>query len=110
MLTGNKAHRVFIHLADDEWGNQAMERIARQYAEANPDKANLLMTVYEHGGWVLEWFADLAAGIFMIVGTANDGAIFSPEQEAVRTFLRRSDLSWEYLPEVWRQKAVAAAA
>ena len=40
---------VRVHLADNEWGNRVMERVARETFESFP-QADVVI-VYEHAGW-----------------------------------------------------------
>ena len=101
-----KIHRINVHLADDEFGNALMEQIARALIDANPDK-NLLVTVYEHAGWFLQYVKhprDLTR--LLIVGTANDMAVLSLEAEQYIHRLRQAeaeqDLDLVILPEIRR--------
>lgn len=56
-----------IHLADDEWGNETMLRVALEYFGEHPDVA--FVEVYEHAGWYLGFRRDGT-----IWSTANDMA------------------------------------
>lgn len=60
-----------IHLADNEWNNDTMERIAREWFEQYPDCQ--FVEVREHGGWHLCWRRDMS-----LWGTANDRASLKP--------------------------------
>ncbi len=77
-------YRLLIYLADDEWGNQLMIRLADEaladprYAACQP----LVVAVYEHGGWWLE-FA-LLEGSTTVVASANDLAMFYGAAQAFR--------------------------
>jgi hypothetical protein len=62
-----------IHLNDDEWGNKTMERVSKEYFDAEPS-CNFV-EVYEHGGWFLCWRRDGS-----IWGTANDMAVLKKSQ------------------------------
>lgn len=63
------------HLADDEWGNDTMDKVAREvFSEHTSIDA---VRVYEHGGWQLTYNR---AGV--IVGTANDLARMSDAAKA----------------------------
>lgn len=73
------------HCADDESGNETMERIARERFEI--DQSIDVVNVIEHAGWSLSWTRDM-----LIVGTANDMAVFSAEQRAARELLRDAKL------------------
>ena len=57
---------VIIHLADDEYGNEAMKDAARHALALFPDVD--CVEVYEHSGW---WLIYDRTG--RIVATANDG-------------------------------------
>lgn len=95
-----RIHRVTIRMGEGEYGNALMEQAAREYAQANPNLENLVITVYEHGGWFLQWFVD--GDNLVVVGTANDMARFQPEQEKVRAYLDNPDAQWVCLPDVRR--------
>ena len=58
---------AIIHLADNEWGNDTMQKVAEEYFTANPSAE--FVQVLEHGGWHLGYRRDLT-----IWTTANDGA------------------------------------
>lgn len=60
-----------IFLADDEYGNDVMEQVAREHFAANPDCQ--FIVVYEHAGWFLGYRRDMS-----ICATANDGAALPP--------------------------------
>lgn len=73
------ANRLFVHLADNEWGNDKMWEIAKSYFNS-PEYAgikDLVITIYEHAGWVLSYLRDGT-----IVGTANDLANLSKAAKA----------------------------
>jgi len=77
-------HKLLIHLADDEWGNELMARLAAE-ALANPSYAAfqpLVVSVYEHAGWWLEF--TLLEGCTAVVASANDGAEFHGAAQAFR--------------------------
>ena len=90
-------HRLYVHLADNEWGSAIMEEIAQHEAKKYQDKENLLITVYEHGGWSLSWL--FPQGI--IVGSANDMAVFNPEASAWRE--KAKEATVEYLGSIRRE-------
>jgi hypothetical protein len=96
-----RATRIFVHLGPKEWGNDTMRRVAEELAHEYRDKPNLLISVYEHAGWFLEWFVD-APGRLVTVGTANDMARFNDHAESIRDFLGSKDVQWEYLPTIRR--------
>lgn len=69
-------YKLYIHLADDEWGNAFMHQVAAE-ALADPKYQAfqpLVVSVYEHAGWALE-FA-LLDGRPTVVSSANDLAVF----------------------------------
>ena len=61
---------TIIMLAGDEWGNQTMEEVAREYFLAHPDCQ--FVSVHEHAGWYLGFRRDGS-----IWSTANDMARLS---------------------------------
>ena len=61
---------VIIHLADDEWGNEKMLEVAREFFQDNPDEE--FVYVYEHAGWHLGYRRDGS-----VWTTANDLAILN---------------------------------
>ena len=68
------AHQ-WIHLADNEWGCDLMEEIARKtFAEWESDKERLALMVYEHAGWNLTF--GWIDGRMVCVDSANDSAVF----------------------------------
>jgi len=71
-------HCARINLADDEWGNELMGQVAREYANQHRDYWPLAVEVYEHAGWFLSYLFG-APGIEdgAICGTANDAASLS---------------------------------
>ncbi len=73
-------HRASICLADNEWGNETMGRVAREYADQHREARPLIVCVYEHAGWFLSYLFG-APGIEdgAICGTANDAASLSPK-------------------------------
>jgi len=99
-----KVTTLLIHMADDEWGNELMYKLAEDAIRAHPECECLVVKVYEHAGWFLQ-FAMLN-GELKVVGTANDGAVFSDEVRAFHRLCR--DLTFEELPYIRRQNAVDA--
>jgi hypothetical protein len=65
-------HYVTIHLGDNEWTNELMEEVAKEYFDAHPELDPLEIEVSEHAGWRLSYLRDMT-----IVGTANDMAQLS---------------------------------
>jgi hypothetical protein len=84
-----------IFLADDEWGNETMQRIAEETFLAWSDPSELVLTVYEHAGWSMT-FRCYPNGRVDVVSSANDMAVCSPEQ---RNF-------WEEYNHAYREKRV----
>lgn len=71
-------HRVFIHLASNEWGNDLMGLVADDYAAEHPDVRPLVVSVHEHAGWHLSYlYGAPGIGDGTICGTANDAAVLS---------------------------------
>jgi hypothetical protein len=58
-----------VHLADDEWDSETMQRVAKEWFERHPD-CNFVQ-VYEHAGWFLTFSRNGRC-----VGSANGGAVF----------------------------------
>lgn len=56
-----------IHLSNSEWGNEFMEKVAREWFEDN--QTVQFVEVHEHGGWWLGYRRDMS-----IWSTANDAA------------------------------------
>jgi hypothetical protein len=73
-------YRTFLHLSDDQWGNEVMAQVADAFANAHADKRPLIVEVYEHAGWFLNFLYG-APGLTdgTICGTANDLAVL-PKQ------------------------------
>lgn len=72
-----RARKWVIYLADNEWNNDTMERLAKEQFAADPTLD--VVTVNEHGGWFLSWNRDMVC-----VGTANDMARLGAEAQAFR--------------------------
>ena len=65
--------RIWIeHLADNEWGNELMRKVAMERFEKDPSLD--IVEVNEHAGWSLSY-----TKTGMIVGSANDMAEYPPE-------------------------------
>lgn len=81
-------YKLYIHLADDEWGNALMHRVAEEalsdprYEERQP----LVVCVHEHAGWTLE-FA-LLDGRVTVVSSANDLAVYHGDAARFREEFR----------------------
>ena len=92
---------AWVHLGENEWGNETMERVANEMADSRfADVRPLLLTVYEHGGWFLQFFYDDRHRA-LCVGTANDCARFQSEAVAVIESIRR--LPPKYLGSIRRK-------
>lgn len=61
---------VMIFLASNEWNNETMQRVAKEYFATNPSVN--FVEVHEHGGWFLGYRRDMT-----IWSTANDSARLS---------------------------------
>jgi hypothetical protein len=85
---------VRVHLADNEWGNRTMARIAKETFENFPE-ADMVM-VYEHAGWCLGFLSDGT-----VVSSANDAAVFHGKAKEFLLQLR----STETIAEIRRQVA-----
>lgn len=93
------AYFLRIHLADNEYGSTLMRTIAEEILSSHPHKERLVVNVYEHGGWWLEYA--LVGGEVKIVGSANDRAQWS---EPVRAWWEWwNKCKAEYLPTIRRQ-------
>ncbi len=78
----------FIFLADNEWGSELMEKVAKERLTQMKDEYPgdiCIVTVYEHAGWFLSYaFIDGYSDNMRVVGTANDGARFDGPVDAFR--------------------------
>jgi hypothetical protein len=65
-------YRAYVYLANDEWGNDTMRRIADEYSRHHAERP-LVVEIHEHAGWFLAYLYG-AAGIDdgTVCGTAND--------------------------------------
>ena len=88
-----------IHLAEYEWGNRQMEAAAREVLDTSPHVE--ICYVAEHAGWAL-WFARSAEeqNRLIVVGSANDRAIYSGEAAQIREQLATRERL--YLPTITR--------
>ncbi len=79
-----------VQLADGEYGNYLMEKVAREILDSRPEVD--FVHVSEHGGWFLEYArGEHQRSSLLIVGTANDAAHLSAR--AIE-FINRFD-GWE---------------
>lgn len=68
----------WIHLADNEWGSDLMEEVARKaFAEFEGAEKRLAVMVHEHAGWNLTF--GRIDGRMACVSSANDTAVFGPK-------------------------------
>ncbi len=69
-------YRAYIHLGNNEWGNELMQKVAEAYAAERAEKRILVVEVLEHAGWFLSFLYG-APGIRdgAVCGTANDLAV-----------------------------------
>ena len=109
MDNGPTVHRLWVHMADDEWSSQEdgrkMDNLAREYAAQYAERP-MTVTIHEHGGWWLSFLFD-GKHDGMIVGTANDMARFSPEKEAIIDNLRK--LKTNFLGSIRRHDAMGGS-
>jgi hypothetical protein len=93
-------YALYIHLADNEWGNATMDELAREALEdpKHPDKQPLVVTVHEHAGWFL-CYAKLD-GEILVVGSANDGAAYYGKVAEFRARVRSA--RWENIGSIRR--------
>jgi hypothetical protein len=90
-------HRLDIHLADKEFGNDIMWQIAEREFAKHKDLPLLFIMVIEHGGWWLQYAKDGT-----IVGTANDCAVLSEKARRYKADSHNCKTVW--LPAIWRQE------
>ena len=64
---------AIIHLADDEWNNETMRRVASEYFADHPECQ--FVEVYEHAGWFL--------------GIRRDGSTWSSANDSARLTVPR---------------------
>ena len=84
-------YRTDVHLGTHVWGNCKMELAARMMADYWYGERPLLVVVYEHGGWWLEWLFERGEVNPLLVGTANDSAVFSERVKSRRSWLSNRD-------------------
>ena len=84
-------YKVWTRLADNEWGNELMDRKACEIAAVVPERP-LLVSVQEHGGWALEYgFGIAGVPNGGVVNSANDRAVFPPAVNAFWRAMATSD-------------------
>ena len=87
MITAQATTEVFydtIRLKEDEWGNETMAKVAKEYFMLNPDIDYVL--VHEHAGWFLGYRRDGTCW-----ATANDCAkVDGPFPTRARKFINRN--------------------
>ncbi len=68
---------IYIRMANNEYDtNCDMRKLAEEQFALHPEVENLIVEVYEHGGWWLGFAKD--DGQIIIVSTANDMATVNP--------------------------------
>lgn len=70
------AVELIVRCADNERGNEVMEKLAKEYAKLFPEAD--LITVHEHSGWYLT-YGRVNGGPLRVVGSANDCAVYDRE-------------------------------
>lgn len=95
-------YEVWVHLADNEWGLEIMDRLAREYIDKHVSQVKagetICVTIHEHGGWWLSY--TMIGGKMITVGSANDRAIY---KDSVREWRERSYYSHRQLLESIRR-------
>lgn len=74
-----------IHLADDEWNNETMRKVASEYFASQPECQ--FVEVYEHAGWYLGIRRDGSTW-----ASANDTARLTvprPQPQTIERVIRR---------------------
>lgn len=103
MLKYPRIRVVEVFLGDGEYGTPLMDKAAREAAANIPFP--VLVNVTEHAGWHMSYFfGDGENGT--IVGTANDGAVFSNAQEVLRGHIAKAKM--DYVPEIRRPALLEA--
>ena len=99
-----------IHLADDEWSTNLMQMIAEEAIGAWRGYGELVVEVWEHGGWHLTFAA--INGVVECVSSANDCATFSKKIKQFWSEFNTADkaklVRWG--PAIRREKKVKVAA
>ena len=90
-------HRLDVHLADREFGNDLMAKVAAYEFTRHKDLPQLFVMVVEHGGWWLQFAKDGT-----IIGTANDCAVLSMRAKQIGADSHNCKTVW--LPAIWRQE------
>jgi hypothetical protein len=80
--------KIRVHLAEDEWGNDVMWRVAQGVFAEFPNVD--LVTVYEYAGWMLGYLRDGT-----VVESANDGAVFHGKALEFRQKMTRVEVLGE---------------
>lgn len=68
------AKKVMLFMGPKEWGNELMEKLAKEVFDNREFDLADCVEVHEHAGWFLTFNRDM-----VVVGTANDGAHLCPE-------------------------------
>lgn len=94
-----------VHLANDEWNNDFMEKVANHYLNKykhlhKPEEGEVVVVhVHEHGGWSLGY--TLIDNQTTTVYSANDRAYYEGKKKEFREAAYKAD--WKSIDtEIWR--------
>lgn len=76
----NLLRAAFVWLADNEYGNPLMNRVAEEFLCDHPEVD--VVEVIEHAGWWMR-YARLN-GRVVVIGSANDQAVYPDEVQELR--------------------------
>lgn len=97
-----KVYLLRIYLADNEWGNELMQEVAKEAFSTHEGQLSpFVVDVREHAGWFLQY--TLIDKKMVVVGTANDMANFGVDAQLFRERIWGAEIV--ELPEIRRQKA-----
>lgn len=88
-------YHISIHLADNEWGHELMEKVAKEWLADHPEFEPVEVEVWEHGGWFLTYNRQMA-----VVDTANDMAEMS--DECVKFYELTTGFDYKFLGSIRR--------
>ena len=98
-----------IFMADDEWGNELMREIAETAIAQWRGPGELVVEVWEHGGWHLT-FARIN-GVTTCVSSANDCAQFDQKIKQFWSDFNQCERSklvaWENIYRTKKEKVAA---
>lgn len=77
--------QMMVFLADDEWGNETMDRIARETAANLPEVDAI--EVLEHGGWYITYGNLHDGGELATLGTASQPVCMNERASAWRRMI-----------------------